>query len=499
MRILLIYSNQSRELVPAPPVGLSYVATAAHEAGHEVKLLDLAFAANLLESLARGIDEFKPDLVGLSIRNIDNVISQRFVSPLKSLQDQVGVIRAHARTSTGAPVPLVLGGPAVSILAEKSLAVFGADYAIVGEGEAAFPQLLAALERGTSLSNISGLCYHRNGIPVRNPIALLSDFASSGMQQWINWKPYQQGGGTWPIQTKRGCPMSCIYCAYPLVEGKNCRMRDPGDVVDEITQVLREVRPHTIEFVDSTFNVPASHAMQICEEIIRRGIKSNFTAMGINPRDVPSELFPLMKRAGFNSMMITPEAGCARMLKNYGKGFTMQEVNACLEQAAASGMKSMWFFMLGGPGETMESCEETIRFAEQRLQGRQFLNVFFTGIRILPDTALARHAIKGGYISPDTDFSQGVFYLSPQIDEQQLINRINLAIVRNPSVVHAADGSATRQQAILYRTLSALNIAPPYWRFIPDMLMFPPLRYLRNLSPSQTQVCPHDKAVQASS
>jgi radical SAM superfamily enzyme YgiQ (UPF0313 family) len=300
------------------------------------------------------------------------------------------------------------------------------------------------------------------------------------MQQWINWKPYQQGGGTWPIQTKRGCPMSCIYCAYPLVEGKNCRMRDPGDVVDEITQVLREVRPHTIEFVDSTFNVPASHAMQICEEIIRRGIKSNFTAMGINPRDVPSELFPLMKRAGFNSMMITPEAGCARMLKN-------------------SGMKSMWFFMLGGPGETMESCEETIRFAEQRLQGRQFLNVFFTGIRILPDTALARHAIKGGYISPDTDFSQGVFYLSPQIDEQQLINRINLAIVRNPSVVHAADGSATRQQAILYRTLSALNIAPPYWRFIPDMLMFPPLRYLRNLSPSQTQVCPHDKAVQASS
>lgn len=499
MRILLVYSNQSRELVPAPPIGLSYVATAVHKAGHDVKLLDLAFAANLLESLARGIDEFKPDIVGLSIRNIDNVISQRFVSPLKSLQDQVAVIRAHARTSTGAPVPLVLGGPAVSILAEKSLAVFGADYAIVGEGEAAFPRLVDALEKGTSLSDISGLCYNRNGAPVRNQISLLADFASSGMQQWITWKPYQQGGGTWPIQTKRGCPMSCIYCAYPLVEGKSSRLREPGDVVDEIARVLRDVRPHTFEFVDSTFNVPASHAIQICEEIIRRGIKTNFTAMGINPREVPSELFPLMKRAGFNSMMITPEAGCARMLKNYGKGFTMQEVNSCLELAAVSGMKSMWFFMLGGPGETMETCEETIRFAEQRLKGRQFLNVFFTGIRILPDTALARHAIKGGYISPATDFSQGTFYLSPNIDEQLVINRINQAIVRNPSIVHAADGSSTKQQTILYRALSALNVAPPYWRFIPDMLMFPPLRYLRNLSPSQTQVSSHDKAIHASS
>ncbi|OGS95648.1 MAG: hypothetical protein A3G79_02305 [Gallionellales bacterium RIFCSPLOWO2_12_FULL_57_18] len=484
MRILLVYSNQSRELEPAPPVGLSYVASATRAAGHEVKLLDLVFARDLLGELTAGIRAFKPDVVGLSIRNIDNVISQRYDSPLKSLLEQVAVIRANALTPDGQPVPLVLGGPAVSILAEKALTVFGADYAVVGEGETAFPMLLEALEKNASLVKIPGLCYSKEGKPARNQTTLLPAFAQSGMQQWISWKPYQRGGGTWPIQTKRGCPMSCIYCAYPLVEGKHCRLREPGEVVDEIEQVLRDVRPRTFEFVDSTFNVPASHAKRICEEIIRRGVKANFTAMGVNPRDVPADLFPLMKRAGFNSVMITAEAGCDSMLKNYCKGFTMQEVNSCLEHASASGLKSMWFFMLGGPGETMDSCEETIRFVETRLAGRQFFTVFFTGIRILPGTVLARQAIEGGYISADTDFSEGVFYLSPELDEQSVIDRINRAIVRNPCIVHAADGNASKQQHLLYSTLSALGVAPPYWRYIPEMLLFPPLRYLRDRYPS---------------
>ncbi len=486
MRILLIYSNQSSELEPAPPVGLSYVATATRAAGHEVKLLDLAFAQDLLGELASVIKVFKPEVVGLSIRNIDNVISQRFDSPLKSLQEQVAVIRANARTPDDKPVPLVLGGPAVSILAERALTVFGADFAVVGEGETAFPLLLEALEKGTPLTRVSGLCYSREGKPARNPTTLLSAFAHSGMQQWISWKSYQRGGGTWPIQTKRGCPMSCIYCAYPLVEGKHCRLREPGEVVDEIEQVMREIRPRTFEFVDSTFNIPSSHAMRICEEIIRRGVKANFTAMGVNPRDVPKDLFPLMKRAGFNSVMITAEAGCDTMLKNYCKGFTMQEVGSCLELVAASGLKSMWFFMLGGPGETMATCEETISFVETRLTGRQFLTVFFTGIRILPGTVLARQAIEGGYIPPETDFSEGVFYLSPEINEQNVIDRINRAIVRNPCIVHAADGNASKQQRMLYSTLNALGVAPPYWRYIPEMLRFPPLRYLRDRYPSVT-------------
>lgn len=484
MRVLLVYTNQSRELVPAPPVGLSYVASATEMAGHQVKLLDLAFAENLTGELAQAIEVFAPEVVGLSIRNIDNVIHQRFASPLQALQAQVAVIRKKALNADGVPVPLVLGGPAISILAEKALSLFGADYAIVGEGEAAFPALLEMLAKGTSPTRLPGLCYWQDAQTRRNPSSLLPQFVASGMQQWIDWAPYQQTGGTWPIQTKRGCPMRCVYCAYPLVEGRRFRQREPIEVVDEIERVLRQHQPRTFEFVDSTFNLPASHSIAICEEIIRRGIKAQFTAMGVNPLDVPPELFPLMKRAGFNSVMITPEAASDAMLKNLGKGFSMQEVNLCLERVAGAGLKSMWFFMLGGPGETMETCEESIRFAETRLKGRQFTSVFFTGVRILPGTALARTVIERGYFAADTDFSMGVFYFSPEINEQQVLDRIHQAVIRNPSIVQAAEGGESMAQSVMYRMLNVCRVAPPYWRYLPAMLAFPPLRYLRGKYPS---------------
>ncbi|MBK7474062.1 MAG: cobalamin-dependent protein [Betaproteobacteria bacterium] len=413
MRVLLVYSNQSRELVPAPPVGLSYVASATRAAGHEVRLLDLAFSREPQRELATAIAGHAPDVVGLSIRNIDNVVLQRFESPRAALLAQVRIIRECAVGKDGKPAPLVLGGPAVSILAERALEIFGADYAITGEGEQAFPALLSALESGQALEGIAGLCWRRNGVLTRNPTQLLPGFAHSGMEDWVAWGPYQAGGGTWPLQTKRGCSMRCSYCAYPLIEGRRGRQRAPGDVVDEIERVLHATgvqgctRPRTFEFVDSTFNVPSAHAIAICEEIIRRGVRTNFTAMGLNPRDVPPELLPLMKRAGFNSVMVTPEAGCAAMLENYRKGFTMADVETTLERVKASGLKSMWFFMLGAPGETMATCAESIGFARDRLAGRRFLSVCVTGIRVLPATELARQAVASGYLTADADLAEG--------------------------------------------------------------------------------------------
>lgn len=484
MRTLLIYSNQSREMGPAAPIGLGYVASAARDAGHEVRLLDLAFSSDLNGDLAAAIREFGPEVVGLSVRNIDNVIQQRCVSPIEELKEQVAVIRTHARTPSGQPVPLVLGGPAISILAGRSIEIFGADYAIVGEGERSFPMLLERLQRGLPIDDVPGLCHAPDGRARLNPPALLSEFGDSGLQRYISWRSYQRGGGTWPIQSKRGCPMSCTYCSYPLVEGVNLRLRPAGEVVDEIERVLRDIRPRTFEFVDSTFNIPASHSIAICEEIIRRRVKARFTVMGLNPRDVPPVLFPLMKRAGFNSMLITPEAGCDAMLRSLRKGFTMREVHNCREHARVSGMKSLWFFMLGAPGETMETCDESLRFAETQLVGPQFLSVFCTGIRILPGTELAAQAFAEGHIQPDTDLSGGVFYLSPLVSEQDLIDRVTLAVSRNPCIVHAADGAVTKKQQRIYAFLDAMGVPAPYWRFLPNFLRLPPIRFLRNRYPS---------------
>ena len=135
-------------------------------------------------------------------------------------------------------------------------------------------------------------------------------------------------------------------------------------------------------------------------------------------------------------------------------------------------------------GETIETAEETMRFVETRLTGRQFLSVVFTGIRLLPGTELAAQAIAEGYIAADTDLSSGVFYHSPLVAEQALIDRVTLSFSRNPCIVHAADGAISDRQRMFYAWLDKLGVASPYWRFLPDMLSFPPLHYLRNKYPS---------------
>jgi hypothetical protein len=157
----------------------------------------------------------------------------------------------------------------------------------------------------------------------------------------------------------------------------------------------------------------------------------------------------------------------------------MDDVRRSARLARASGLHSTWFFMLGGPGETRATVDETLRFVEQELNDRCFLSVFMTGIRLLPGTRLAEtHA------APQADLSQPVFFLSPQVSEAWMLRRVNQTIRRQPNVVHAAEEGGSVYERALHRVLHGLRVAPPYWRFLPQLLGFPPLHALRRNRPS---------------
>ena len=477
MRVLLVYSNQSSDLLPAPPIGLSYVATATEAAGHQVRFLDLLIARKPLETLSATVRQFDPEIVGFSVRNIDNVVCQKTQSHLGQLASQLAIVRQQSKAK------IVLGGPAITILAETALKRLDADFAILGEGEQTFPALLAAIERDQPLDRVPGVLSCQDGRIISSPPLRLESFGASGMERWVNWRTYERKGGTWTLQTKRGCPMQCSYCAYPALEGRNSRRRPAEDVVDEIERVQRTIGPRTFEIVDSTFNVPVDHAVGICEEILRRGLKLNLTAMGINPLTVTAELFALMKRAGFKSMMITPESADDIVLQNLSKGFSTEHVHRTAELAKASGLSSMWFFMMGGPGETRETVESTARFVEERLTWKNCLTIFMVGLRVLPGTALARRVMEEGAVRFDADLSEPVFYFSPHVDEAWILRRINGIIARNPAVVHAAEEGGSVAERLMDRALHFVGVPPPYWRFLPGFLRLRPVHRLRTQRP----------------
>jgi len=468
MRVLFVYSNHVTDLLPAPPVGLSYVASATADAGHQVKFVDLLLTTRGLEQLRQMLRRFQPEVVAISVRNIDNVVHQRLKQHLQVLADQIALIRGESQAL------IVLGGPAISILGRSALHHIDADLALLGEGEESFPALLRELAGGRDLRAIAGLCFRENGKIVDSQPQRLRTFGPSGMERWVDWRRYQRRGATWPIQTKRGCPLHCTYCTYPEIEGRAMRKRPAEEIVEELRRVIRVANPRCFEFIDSVFNMPASYAIELCEAIIRSGIKVNLTTMGVNPRQMSRELLTVMKRAGFNSMMVTPESASDPILETMRKGFSKQDVIRCAELVRASGIPSMWFFMLGAVGESEATADETVAFAEQHLNWDNCLPMFTTGIRILPGTELACQASASGYLTPGQDLAESIFYFSPQVSEAWLLHRVDQATAICPNVVHAAeDPSSSPVASRVYRLMHAFGVAPPYWRFIPKMLSLP--------------------------
>lgn len=477
MRTVLVYHNPSKEMLSAPPIGLGYVASAAADAGHEVRFLDLSRQRDPVAALARALARERAEVVAFSIRNVDNTIRQRLESDLRFHEALIATAR-----QAGAQV--VIGGPAVTLLGAASLDVLPADFAVLGEGEETFPALLTALVEGRSPAQVAGVVWRdpEKG-PTAAPSRRLERFGASGLERWIDWAPYRRSGSTWPIQGKRGCALSCIYCSYPGLEGRRHRQRPAGEIVDEIERVARVAKPLAFEIVDSTFNVPVEPALELCREIRRRGLRVSLTAMGVNPLGVTEELFPEMEAAGFNSVMITPETASQPMLGSLAKGFDLAAVEATAERIRRSRLSSAWFFLLGGPGETRETVEETLSFIERKLDWERCLSIVFTGIRVQPGTALAAAEVASGRISPGQDYTAPLFYLSPQVREEWILRRIDETIGRRPNVVHAAEGSASPWQITMERTLSLFGVAPPYWRFYPRYLALPPIRALRRRFP----------------
>lgn len=341
MKVLFVYSNRVRDLLPAPPIGLSYVASATEDAGHQVEFVDLLQTNKGLKLLARHLRSFRPDVVAISVRNIDNVIHQRLLTHLGELAQQTDVIRLHSSAK------IVVGGPAISVLGCNALRHIDADFAVLGEGEDSFPALLEEISGGRAYWKINGVCIR--GQQTLTPVEPRTSegFGSSGMQRWVkNWRSYEQLGATWPVQCKRGCPLKCTYCTYPRIEGRAMRRRPPEEIIDEIRQIQKSIGPRCFEFIDSVFNMPENYAIELCESIIRSGLKINLTTMGVNPRFLSAELLAVMKRAGFNSLMITPESASDPVLEAMKKGsrvkMSLPVQIWCAKQVYAACGSSCW-------------------------------------------------------------------------------------------------------------------------------------------------------------
>jgi anaerobic magnesium-protoporphyrin IX monomethyl ester cyclase len=461
-RVLLVSTNRERQPYPVVPNGLACVASALDAAGHHVRFLDLCFAANPVASARRAATEFKPDIIGVSVRNIDNsdAIALRHYTP-----EARTVLHALRQAAPRAKV--IAGGAAFGVAPEALFRDLGVDYAVAGDGERASVALVDAFSSGAPIEAMPGLVRDRNGTVSFTPPgedADLDSLARPRLHRWIDLARYQRHGATIPIQTKRGCVYKCVYCTYRNVEGWGYRTRDPELVADEIEELKVQAGVHHFDFVDSTFNSPPGHAIQVCEAITRRRLGVHLDTTNFTPATASVELLSAMKTAGFRSLGITAESASDPVLEKLEKGFDAAKVREVAERVEKFGIKTLWIFLVGGPGETAETVEETLGFAAWRLQRGDA--VYLTvGLRIYPGTTLHRIAIAEGVVPTDSTLLDPTFYFSSAIRFDSTVARLRKFAADHPRFMFSAD-SRSIVLPYLTRAASILRLPRPHWQYM---------------------------------
>lgn len=460
--MLLVSTNRERQPYPVVPNGLACVASALDAAGHQVRFLDLCFAKDAVESARRAAHSFRPDIVGVSVRNIDNSdsIALRHYTP-----EARDILRALRKAAPAAKV--IAGGAAFGVAPEALFRDLEVDYAVAGDGERASVALVDALSSGDPIENLPGLVRDRNGTVVFTPPGEDADLDSlprPALHRWIDLARYQRHGATIPIQTKRGCVYKCVYCTYRNVEGWGYRTRLPELVADEIAELKNKAGVRHFDFVDSTFNSPPGHALQICEAITRRKLDVQLDTTNFTPAAASSELLRAMKTAGFRSLGITAESASDPVLEKLEKGFNAAKVREVAERVEKHGIKTLWIFLIGGPGETRQTLEETLAFAKWRLERGDA--VYLTvGVRIYPGTTLHRIAIAEGVVPPTSTLLDPAFYFSSDLDFDTTVARLKRFAADHPRFMFSAD-SRSVVLPYLTRAAAVLHLPRPHWQYM---------------------------------
>jgi len=394
MRALLINPFYPISETPSPPLGLAYLAAALEEAGVEVRVLDLVVTPYSAAILAKLLDDFQPELVGITAVTMT-------VDHAMAVLD--GVKRHSPRAVT------VMGGPHVTFSAPQTLkACPSLDVAVLGEGERTMVELARAIAAGSGFENIAGIVHRADGaIRFTPPRGFIADLDSlpAPARRLLPLGRYRALGMPISMTTTRGCPHQCIFCIGRKMVGAKVRYRSPRKVVDELEAISR-LGFHQVNIADDLFTADKGHCAAVCDEILRRGLKVQWTSFA-RVDTVSEEILSKMKAAGCTAVSFGVESANRAILKTIKKRITPEQVVEAVRMCARTGVTPFASFILGLPGETPETIRETMEFGSQLkelglLYGFHLLAPFpgtevrersnTYGIRILTDDWALYHA-----------------------------------------------------------------------------------------------------------
>lgn len=451
MKVLLISANRERDPHPVFPIGLACLVGPLAAAGHLLSVLDLCFEPEPPLAISSALAENQPDIVVISLRNLDNVTWPGSRSYLDGVREIVAL--CHDRAVT------IIGGSGFSLMPVEILASVGADYGVAAEGEEVLPRLLDCLESGGDAARLPGVV-----LPGRADFIPPLPLGTLGTpdRTLFDVGRYYSEGGMANVQTKRGCPFDCIYCTYPLLEGRCMRLRPIPEIIAEIRTLVDCYGVNYLYFVDDIFNYPPEFAEELCRTMVAERLPVNWSAF-INPDFITPELMDAMLAAGCDAVEFGSDSGSPVMLNNLRKSFTIDDMRRASRLCNERNVDFAHYLLFGGPGETRETILESFALMDEL---EPTAVIAMTGIRIYPNTALYLTAIEEGLVEASASLLEPVFYISPAVREQFAELVIREAMQRRNWVM---PGFEVNTSSAMLDAIRLFKVKGPLWKMIKNM------------------------------
>jgi radical SAM superfamily enzyme YgiQ (UPF0313 family) len=395
-RVLLIYSDPYYLVKQIYPYGLDLLAARLRREGIETRI-EPAFlpGAEALTNLTQVVAEFRPDLVGIGIRNLDTCMACEEYGQLAGdgyrsffFLPQVREV-ADAVRQLLPDVPVICGGGGFTIAPRDILDYLAIDYGVIGEGEAALAAFVQQWPDRSRLQQIPGLIVRtENGFreTMRQPFSFP---APAHAERDAGFGHAFESAGL-PVRVKRGCNQACTFCVEPIIEGKRFIYRDAVDAIGELQDCAALDQIRSIFFVDTEFNVPdLSYATQLLDYLLAAGLEKRYRfASQFLPRPFTDAFAALLAKAGM-SVIMTATSFADEVLEAAGVSYRRRDIIAAIDLCARHDIDITIDLIFGLPGETWATVEETICAMNDYPENSRRRYEYTVGARIYPGTALA--------------------------------------------------------------------------------------------------------------
>lgn len=413
MKILFIQalSMEGIDIERVYPIGIVVLASQVERCtDHRLALFDMNMALDPYGDLRQQLDSDKPDVVCLSLRNIDP-LGNKTSSLIPGFAVTLAVIKRYAPETR-----ILAGGTGFSLFPERLMQDYPEiDFGVTGEAENIIVPLLNNLNNPPRLP---GLCYReKEAVIIVPPVGDydMRDYVMPNRdlldpRPYLTVNKYVESIG---VETKRGCCFCCGYCSYPLLQGTKMRCRTPAAVVDEIEFLYETYGVTRIHFTDSVVNIPVDHLDSICAEIIRRGLPINWSGF-FRENLLTEENVALYTQSGCECFSLSPDGLSQTALDALDKNMKVQDILDTAQVLAASGVVTVYHFLVNTPGDTAATQQEAKELIDAIYKihhaSKTLGTIVLNNIRILPGTRVEQQALEHGVITPETDLLYPTYY-----------------------------------------------------------------------------------------